>query len=1269
MSTQTKTIKVVVDTTTARAQIDALSNSIRGVNSATITTASGASRAASGISSIGASANNSAGGLSNLGSQLGNVRNGLGGLNGAISGATGGLRGLGSSFAGLGSMAAVGGAAVATAVVAIGVEIFKATAAVQTFKASLQGVLGDSRQAGEAFGALAAFAAKTPFSLEQAVTGFTKLRALGLEPSQRSMTSYGNTAAAMGKDLNQMIEAVADASTGEFERLKEFGIRSKSEGDKVSFTFQGVTTTVGKNSKEIQDYLRGIGETKFAGAMDVQAKTISGSLSTLTDSIFLMFASLGEGQFAETMVSGINALAEGITRVQPMFRGIMDAIGGIMSMSQMMNAAMSGALRDIFGESQNVGTVFEWIGVVFSGLGSVFQVVGGIMAGTITTIGAVARGTADMISGAFQWAFGSASQSSAQSAKSMDKDSAWASTRLIDRVRGYVTAFSEFGKRIPTMFKIAISAVGSMFDVLGVRFNKLITGDFTGAFAGIGAELGAIAAKAGGAIGAQANAAMKAGRAAGFQSYADSFKKDDVDLGKFGIESEKPKPSVPKAGGAGPKAGGVGATGPTTDYEGDLAKYLKSLTDAANTKELINQKSAFEVTLTEQLAKATETAHRALTTGEQERVRFDLQRKANAEGISSIVAETSKLQLATSRDLDSAMNKALYGEKEGEKITRNRLALESMIADLKAKGARLDDKEIAAKIEGFKAMQKAQDNNSLVLDLANSAPAAKMTAKAANDNLAMNRGAITEWMNAQNAATQAGVEGEAERERIRALGTKAMDGAFEKWRQDVEEAGSSFKKATDMLVDGVSSVFGSRAGAAVGGLTSVIDGLVNGKKNTDNPQSAIGKITKSLQVSVEGLGTKIPKGIGEALGKLTEGAETGDQIANIGQLFSKKFSRTGSQAGGALGNLVGGPVGGLIGSIAGGIIGGLLKKTKNGYAVVSNSGVTGGGNSDELKQATMAAGTGLQESISKMASSLGGTVGNYNVSLGKRSSGWIHVDGAGASNVGDKNWIKKSSQVVYNGKDEAEALRLALRNAIEDGAIAGIRASTKRLVLAGKDVDAQLSKAVSFENAFKELGSLIDPVGAGISAFNKEMQNLKDIFKEAGASSEEMASLEQLRSLKTKKLLEESLSGLNDFRKELFGEGSGVTKYNQFVAKQSEFAGLKALMDSGQTVDQSKFTGVGQELFGLAAEVFGTSTSQFQAIRAELVSLTDGMISKVTNQYEQAAVEAQREIANNTALAADYLAQLVENSNKAIGNTSSSSQISVNGSLVASQYR
>ena len=70
----------------------------------------------------------------------------------------------------------------------------------------------------------------------------------------------------MGKNLMQFVEAIADAATGEFERLKEFGIKARTQGEQVSFTFQGVTTTVGKNAAEIENYLRQIGMSSLPGA-------------------------------------------------------------------------------------------------------------------------------------------------------------------------------------------------------------------------------------------------------------------------------------------------------------------------------------------------------------------------------------------------------------------------------------------------------------------------------------------------------------------------------------------------------------------------------------------------------------------------------------------------------------------------------------------------------------------------------------------------------------------------------------------------------------------------------------------------------------------------------------------------------------------------------------------------------------------------------------------------------------------------------------------
>jgi uncharacterized protein YnzC (UPF0291/DUF896 family) len=176
--------------------------------------------------------------------------------------------------------------------------------------ASLLTMTGSSAKAALAFKEIEKFARDTPYALDQSVTAFTKLVSLGLTPSQKALQSYGNTAAAMGKDLNQMIEAVADAATLEFERLKEFGIKSKQEGDKVSFTFQGVTTTVGKSAAEIEGYLMALGENQFAGAMANRMATLDGALSNLEDSwdgLFRAVSSQGAGGVIEDQVRSATA--------------------------------------------------------------------------------------------------------------------------------------------------------------------------------------------------------------------------------------------------------------------------------------------------------------------------------------------------------------------------------------------------------------------------------------------------------------------------------------------------------------------------------------------------------------------------------------------------------------------------------------------------------------------------------------------------------------------------------------------------------------------------------------------------------------------------------------------------------------------------------------------------------------------------------------------------------------------------------------------------
>ena len=105
--------------------------------------------------------------------------------------------------------------------------------------------------------------------------------------------------------LDQFIEAVADAATGEFERLKEFGIKARVQGDEIRFIFRGTETTVRNSAQSINSFLEQIGETDFASGMSDQMDTLEGSFSNMEDSVGRLARAFGE--------SGLNALVRNLT--------------------------------------------------------------------------------------------------------------------------------------------------------------------------------------------------------------------------------------------------------------------------------------------------------------------------------------------------------------------------------------------------------------------------------------------------------------------------------------------------------------------------------------------------------------------------------------------------------------------------------------------------------------------------------------------------------------------------------------------------------------------------------------------------------------------------------------------------------------------------------------------------------------------------------------------------------------------------------------------
>lgn len=216
-----------------------------------------------------------------------------------------------TSFAkGFASIAAVG------TLTQIGKEIFNVTAEFQKLGVVLANTLGSDQLAKKAFADIEQFAATTPFSVGEVTASFVKLANQGFVPTVKELRNLGDLAASTGKGFDQLAEAILDAQVGEFERLKEFGVRAQDAGDKVIFTFKGISTTVNKTSDAIRGYLTGLGELQgVSGATVKISETLSGKVSNLGDSfdrLFVTIGNLGSG-FMNDFITGISNGVDAVT--------------------------------------------------------------------------------------------------------------------------------------------------------------------------------------------------------------------------------------------------------------------------------------------------------------------------------------------------------------------------------------------------------------------------------------------------------------------------------------------------------------------------------------------------------------------------------------------------------------------------------------------------------------------------------------------------------------------------------------------------------------------------------------------------------------------------------------------------------------------------------------------------------------------------------------------------------------------------------------------
>lgn len=173
-----------------------------------------------------------------------------------------------------------------------------ANADMETYKNTLTVVLKDEAKAIQTLTWAEKFAAKTPFEIPQIVEATTRMTSYGLN-AQKTMGIIGDMASVMGKDLMQAVEAVADAQTGELERLKEFGITKEQIQAQAKAMKMQVINNQGQitNQKAFNAALFKLMETRYKGGMNIQSQSYKGMMSNLKDFVSSTARELGKPVF------------------------------------------------------------------------------------------------------------------------------------------------------------------------------------------------------------------------------------------------------------------------------------------------------------------------------------------------------------------------------------------------------------------------------------------------------------------------------------------------------------------------------------------------------------------------------------------------------------------------------------------------------------------------------------------------------------------------------------------------------------------------------------------------------------------------------------------------------------------------------------------------------------------------------------------------------------------------------------------------------------
>lgn len=186
-------------------------------------------------------------------------------------------------------------------------------AEMEQYTTSLEVMLGSAEKASAMIAEMREFAAKTPLTLDNVISGGSLLMSYGVDESNLidTMTKLGDLAGGNAEKMDRITLAYGQMLakgkvTGEeLRQMTEAGVPLQTAlAESIGVTGEEFSKMVSAGKVGIDDLNKAItglttGNGKFAGMMEKQSQTMHGMLSTLLDNLSEFMRKMGEGAFGE----------------------------------------------------------------------------------------------------------------------------------------------------------------------------------------------------------------------------------------------------------------------------------------------------------------------------------------------------------------------------------------------------------------------------------------------------------------------------------------------------------------------------------------------------------------------------------------------------------------------------------------------------------------------------------------------------------------------------------------------------------------------------------------------------------------------------------------------------------------------------------------------------------------------------------------------------------------------------------------------------------